>query len=66
MSKNLSDRERMPADTQKLEDTKRNRTKFVSDDDIVGRRHRPVRFMEGTQKEPKFVSDEDILQRRIA
>jgi hypothetical protein len=66
MSKNPSDRERMPGDTPKMEDVKRDRPKFVSDDDIVGRRHRAVRSMESKQKEPKFVSDEDIVQRRIA
>jgi hypothetical protein len=49
-----------------MEDVKRDRPKFVSDDDIVGRRHRAVRSMESKQKEPKFVSDEDIVQRRIA
>jgi hypothetical protein len=67
MSKTPSDRERMAGDTHKTEAANRDRPKFVSDDDILGRRHRPVRFtLDGKQKEPKFVSDEDIVQRRIA
>jgi hypothetical protein len=66
MSKKPSDRERMPGDTHRREGAKRDQPKFLSDDDIVGRRHRPVRSIEGNQKEPKFVSDEDIVQRRVA
>jgi hypothetical protein len=66
MSKNPSDRERMAGDTHKTEAANRDRPKFVSDDDIIGRRHRPIRSTDGKHKEPKFVSDEDIVQRRIA
>jgi len=66
MSKTPSDRERMAGDIHKTEDATRGRPKFTSDDDIVGRRHRPVRSTDSKQQEPKFVSDEDIVQRRIA
>lgn len=66
MSKTPFDRERMPDDNPKTENINRERPKFVSDDDIVGRRHGRVRYVESKQKEPKFVSDEDIVQRRIA
>ena len=46
MSKNPSDRERMPGDTPKMEDFKRDRPKFVSDDDIVGRQIREAAMKE--------------------
>ena len=70
MSKKPSDESRMPAayktegDLQKQQPSPR----FLSDDDIVGRKDRQRRGMQRASAErqgtePKFVSDDDIVRR---
>lgn len=71
MSKNPSERNRTASDTPKAErDSWRRGPKFVTDEDIAGRKvahYRELRSMERKRSgEPKFVSDDDIVQPRVA
>jgi hypothetical protein len=70
MSRNSSDKERTSGETA----SKREKPRFVSDEDIVGRTDwlkksggiRQFRPTDRNDREQRFVSDDDIVRHRVA